>query len=204
MDGFARQAAALEADQVEAGELGMIAERHAVGNDVGVDAGDAADHRALADAAELLNGGEAAENHALADMDMSGERGIVGECDVVFDEAVVADMAAGHEVAVVADGGDAAAAAAAAVHGHAFADDAVAADDETGFGEIVLADLAFAAEHGLRMDDSAGADLGMARTTTWETRRTPSPSTAWRPTRQNGPISTPAPSCAPSSTIADG
>ena len=43
-------------------------------------------------------------------MDMAAEHRAVGEGDVVVDMAVVADMAAGHEVAVVADGGDAAAA----------------------------------------------------------------------------------------------
>src|SRR5690348_16167102 len=41
-------------------------------------------------------------------------------------------------------------------------------------------------------------------TATWLSRRTPSPSVTVRSTMQKGPISTPAPSCAPSSTIAVG
>ena len=62
------KAAPLQPDQIEAGQFGMIAKRHGIGNHVAIDAGQAADHGALADAAELLHRRQAAEDHAVADL----------------------------------------------------------------------------------------------------------------------------------------
>ena len=58
---------------------------HAVGNDIGVHAGQSADHRAFSDTAELLHRRKAAEDDALSDMNMSGQRRGVGKRDVVPD-----------------------------------------------------------------------------------------------------------------------
>ena len=54
VDRLVREAAALQADDIEAGERGAIAERHAEGNEVVLDAGQAADERMGADAHELV------------------------------------------------------------------------------------------------------------------------------------------------------
>src|SRR6185312_4925741 len=74
LDLLAREAAALHADDVEAGEPRPVAHHRAVGDDVALDAGHAADHCVLADADELMHGAEAAEDGIVADHDVTAER----------------------------------------------------------------------------------------------------------------------------------
>ena len=87
----------------------MQAERHAIGNDIAIDAGKPAHQRDLADAAELLRRRQAADDHAVADLHMAAQLHGVGEGDVIADDAVVADMAGRHQIVPVADRGHAAA-----------------------------------------------------------------------------------------------
>ncbi len=122
--------AALEADEVEAGEVGALADHRAVGDDVRDDAREAADHRSAAEADELVDRGEAAEDDVVPDDDMTAEGGVVGHDDVVADDAVVRDVDGHHEEVVVADPGNAAAVAGAGVHGDVLADAVARADDE--------------------------------------------------------------------------
>ena len=77
---------------------------------------------------------------------MAAQRHRIGEGDIVADMAVMPDMGIGHEIAARADAGDAAALAAAHIHRHHFAQHAIGADLEPAFGEIIAADLAFAAQ----------------------------------------------------------
>src|SRR5579875_3423289 len=88
LDLFAREAAALHANDVEAGEPRAIAQDRAVGNDVALDAGDPADHRILADAHELMDGAEPAEDRVVADFHMAGKGRVVGHDHFVADLAV--------------------------------------------------------------------------------------------------------------------
>ena len=71
-------------------------------------------------------------------------------------------------------------------------------------GEIVVADLALAAEHSLRMHDGARADLGVSRYHDVREQPHAVPQNDVASDEAKGPISTPAPSLAPSSTIAVG
>ena len=77
----------------------MIAKRHGIGDDVAIDAGEPADHGALAHPAELLHRRQPAEDHAVADLDMAAQRHRIGKGDVVADMAIMADMGIGHEIA---------------------------------------------------------------------------------------------------------
>ena len=142
----------------------MIAERDAIGDHVGVDAGHAADHRAASDAAELLNRGQAAHDHAVADLDMAAELRAVGEGHVIADMAIVADMTVAHEIAARADAGEAAAPRAAETHRHVFADDAIARRSMScAAGASSPRICAVAAQHGTGMHDRARADCRVAR-----------------------------------------
>ena len=78
-------AAALQPDEVEPGEVRPLADDRAVGDDVGDHAGQAADHRAAAEAHELVHRREAAEDHVVLDDAVAAEGGVVGHDHVVAD-----------------------------------------------------------------------------------------------------------------------
>ena len=92
-----REAAPLQADDIEAGERGAVAERDAEGDDVVLDAREAADEGVGADADELMRGGAAAENGEIADLAMAGQHHVVGEDDALADAAIMRDMGVGEE-----------------------------------------------------------------------------------------------------------
>ena len=72
LDVLAAEAAALHADDVEAGEPRAVADHLAVGDDVALDPGHAADHRVPADADELMHRRQPAEYRVILDDDMAG------------------------------------------------------------------------------------------------------------------------------------
>ena len=118
--------------------------------------------RTMADADELVHARPAAENGEVADADMARQHHVVGEDDVVADLAVVPHMAVGQEGAAVADDGGHAAALGAGVHGHAFADQAVAADRQRGGLALVFQVLRLMADRGEGKDARARTDGGAA------------------------------------------
>ena len=156
VNALTRKFAALHADNVEAGQSGIVAARQAEGNDVRAHAGERADHRVGADAAELMHGGQA--DHA-----MTAQRHAVREHDVVPDLAVMGDMAVCHEEAAVPDARHAAAVLGPEIHGNAFPDIAIGADDQAGLAAAVTRRLRRRAERGEGIDHGARADRGMAR-----------------------------------------
>src|SRR6185312_4662405 len=103
MNGRARDLAAAQTDQVETAQANMQANRDAVRNDIGADAGKPADESIAADAAELLRRGEATHDHAVADFEMPADNDPIREDNVVADDAIVTDMRSRHEEVVVAD-----------------------------------------------------------------------------------------------------
>ena len=125
MDLLARETVTLEAHDVESGQIGAIAERHAEGNEIVLDPRHAADKRVSADANKLMHGAKTAEDGVLAHGDMSGERRIVDHDDMVGELAVMGDMRADHQEAVGADAGDTTAALGARIDGDILANDGV-------------------------------------------------------------------------------
>src|SRR5438132_1036039 len=97
LDVVAAEAAALHADDVEAGQARPVADHHAVGDDVALDPRHAADHRVPTDAHELVHRREPAKDRVVLDHDMAAERRVVDENDVVADLAVMRDMGANHQ-----------------------------------------------------------------------------------------------------------
>src|SRR3569833_1793804 len=92
IDGLARQAAALQPDQIQPRQLDMVAERHGVGNHVAIDASEPANQSALTHPTELLHGCETAEDHTITKHHKPAQRHRIGEGDIVADMAVVADV----------------------------------------------------------------------------------------------------------------
>src|SRR5436305_3633963 len=106
---LARELAPLQADDVEAFEHGVLAVDEAERNDVAAHAADAADHHLRSDPGELMHGGQAADENKIADLAMAAQ-GSGGRKDhIVANLAVMTDMATVHEVAAVANPGNAAA-----------------------------------------------------------------------------------------------
>src|SRR6516225_1372438 len=126
------EAAALHADDVEPVQPGSIPHHLAIGDDVPLDTRHPADHRII------LND------------DMTRERRVVRHDNVVADLAVMGDVGADHEQAVIADPGDHSSACGARVHRHVFADRVVATDDKFRFLAPVLEVLRFKPDRGER------------------------------------------------------
>ncbi len=106
----ARKAPALQPDDVQSGQSRAVADHHAIGNDVALNAGDAADHRMRADTHELMYRRQSAEERIVADGNVAAKRRVVGHDDVITELAVVRDVGARHEQTLVADLGQHAAA----------------------------------------------------------------------------------------------
>ena len=94
---------AFHADLVDAAHLGRVAVGDHEGRHVLHDLRAAAGDGVASDAAELMHGGEPADDGVVADLDMAGEGAVVGEDDVVADDAVVRDVAVGEEISAAAD-----------------------------------------------------------------------------------------------------
>src|SRR3954463_13272432 len=97
-----RKLAALHADDVEAFEHGILAVHQAERNDVAAHAADAADHHLRSDPRELMHRGKAADENKIADLAVAAQGRRRRENHVIADLAVVADMAAIHEISAIA------------------------------------------------------------------------------------------------------
>ena len=93
---------------------------------------------------------------------MAAERHVVGECDVVADDAVVGDMGARHHETAIADGGDAAALHRSKTDRHAFAELAVVADHQLGRLAAISGRLRRRTERNEWIDRGAFAEHGVA------------------------------------------
>ena len=82
----------MEADLVDAPDAGRVAIDDGERRDVLHDLRDASGDAVGADAAKLVNRGEARNDGVVIDHDMAGEGSVVGEDDVVADLAVVGDV----------------------------------------------------------------------------------------------------------------
>src|SRR4249919_4042673 len=116
-----------------------------------------------ADAAELVDAGEAAEDDVIAHGHMAGQRGVVGKHAVVADVAVVRDVRIGEEPVVVADAGGVATPAGAAVDGAELAEDVAVADGQLdAFARIFLV-LRFTADRAVAHEAVVAADPGRTK-----------------------------------------
>ncbi len=158
LDFVAREAAALQPDDVEAGEPRAVADHRAVGNHVALHAGDAADHGMLADPHKLMHRREAAEQGKVLDHDMASQRRVVGHDHMVADDAVMGDMDAHPEKAAVAHPRHHAAALGAGIHRHVLADDVALADDKARGLAAVFQILRLMADRGEGKDARPLAD----------------------------------------------
>ena len=121
-----------------------------------------ADHRAPADADELVHARKPADDDLVAQMAMPRDGDVVDEDHAVADPAVMGDVAAGHEETVVALLRQPAAAGGTGVHGDVFADAVAGADHQPRVLARVFQVLRRLANAGEGIEGRAGADLGVA------------------------------------------
>lgn len=159
-DGFLRESAALEADEVEAAEGGGVSVGDHEGGDVLDDFGAAADDGVGTDAAELVDAGEAGDDDVVGDFDVAAEGGAVGEDTVVADDGVVGDVGVGEEVVVGSDDGGFLFGA--AVDSDVFAEDVAVADDDGGWFALVFEVLGPLADGGEGVELVVRTDGGVA------------------------------------------
>jgi hypothetical protein len=117
----ARGTAPLQTDNIEASKIRNVAESVAEGDQVSRDARESGHHRTLAYPRELMNRCLPAKEGVVADLNVSAEHRVIGKGDAIADFAVVADMGAHHEQAMLAHIGHASAILGASIHGHPFA-----------------------------------------------------------------------------------
>ena len=153
---------ALQPDHIEALQPRPLADGHAVWDHVVLDPRHPADHGVASDPDELMDRREPADDGAFLDDDMATERRVVGHDDPVADGAVVGDVGAHHEQAVIANPRDHPAALGARVHGHVLAHHIVRADDQLGRLAAVFNVLRPMADRGEGIDLGPGPDLGPA------------------------------------------
>src|SRR5215831_3416807 len=127
------EAAPLHADDVEPAKTRPVSHYLAVRDDVALNSGHPADHRVPADPDILMDGAEPAQKSIFIDDHMATKGSVVGHHDMICDLAVMGNMHAEHEQAIVADPRHHPAAGCPGIHRHIFADRVVAPDDERGF-----------------------------------------------------------------------
>ena len=92
MDRLSGEAAAPEANDIEACKARTVAERHGVGNDVIFDPAKSPDESMIADPHELMYGRTATHDDVIADARMARQHHVIGENNVIADLTVVRDM----------------------------------------------------------------------------------------------------------------
>ncbi len=152
------EAAAAQADEVQAAEPRAIADRRAVGDQSLIEPERPPRKACFADAHPLVHGREAAEDRMIADRHMAREGRIVDQDHVIADAAVVRDMGADHDQAAIADGGDHAAPSVPGFDRHLFADDGLPADHDL-------------ARFALELEDPAADGRSRRRGRPWSRRR---------------------------------
>ena len=162
LDLRALEAAAAQADDVQANQPRAVAEHGAERNDVRFHARHAADHRGAADAHVLMDCGSTADHRVVADRHVPAHHHVICNNYSVADPAVVRDVRHRHDQAVGADVGDASPGNRAAVDGDVLAHLRAGSDlDARGLAAVfqVLRRHAHGAE---RVHDGAFADMRVA------------------------------------------
>src|SRR5258708_15427204 len=158
---FARELAALPADDVEPFEAGILAVDEAERDHVAADAADAANHHLRPDPGELMHCGQPPYENKIADLAVATERGRGRKDHVIADLAVMTDMAEVHEISAIADAGNTASADGAGVHGHLLPDGAALTDLKPGEFAAITQRLRRRAERNEWIDRAAVADRGL-------------------------------------------
>src|SRR5215831_15673592 len=152
VDLIAWKAMALEADDVEAGQIGAVAEYHSKRNDVFLHARHATDETVGADANELMHGTETAENCVVANSDVAGQSCVIDENDVVPDLTIMGNVRPHHQQAMGANAGYETAAFGAGVDRDVLADRGVGTDFKAAVLAVIFLVLRDVADRGKGKD----------------------------------------------------
>ncbi len=105
------------------------------------------------DRSEMVNGNAATERGVVLNMNMAAEHHGICHDDPIFDFAIVCNVRAGHQVALISNKCDSILFFGSSVYCHRFAKDITVADDDLRWGTLVAEILWFAA------DDAAGKEM---------------------------------------------
>jgi len=100
------------------------------GKHITLDSGESSDEGVRADARELMHGAGAADHRVISDLNMTAKQHIIGKDRAFAEVAIMSDVAAGQQNAMISDARFIALTAAARVNRDAFANDAIGTDDE--------------------------------------------------------------------------
>jgi hypothetical protein len=133
-----RDASPLQADEIQGNKTGAVALHDAEWRDVLRDHRASGDEGELADANELVDGAQAAEDSPITDFDMPSQSRRIRQPNPVANVAIVRDMRTRHEKVVVSDNRLAASRRCARLQGRVFTDYVPVADPQQGRFSFVL------------------------------------------------------------------
>ena len=111
------------------------------------DATESADDAIATDGGVVVHGRASTQRSVVVDMHVATQHNVVGHDDPITDFTIVGHMAASHQIAVTADGGDSVLFFRGAVDGDRLAKDITVADDDLGGGPLVTKILRFSTNH---------------------------------------------------------
>src|SRR5690606_19568837 len=132
LDLIAREAPSPQTYEIGAGQSRAITDDDGVGHHIVLDSAHPADHGVYADPHKLVNRRKPAQNGMITDDDVAADRCVVRHDDVVADFAIMSDVGARHEQAIVAHGRLHPASDGARLHRHVLSDDIALADYQGG------------------------------------------------------------------------
>ncbi len=132
-----------------------------VGGNILIDSGESADHGQRADARELMEARHAGKERPVFDHAVACKRSLVHHDDVITEEAIMRDVAIGHQKILITDHGGGVNLRA-AVDGDEFPDNVLGADLGEGLLALVGEVLGFMPDHGVHVDRIVVPDLGPA------------------------------------------
>ena len=152
MDRFTIKSAPFQANDVQTGKIGPVANHRSIRDHVAVNTGHAADHGVFADADKLMNGRQTANNGEILDQDMARQGSVIDQNTMVPDMTIVTNMGPGHQKAVIANCGFHPAAFRAGIKGGTFADFGTVANNQAALFTLELKVLRGMTDRGERID----------------------------------------------------
>jgi hypothetical protein len=109
--------------------------------------------------AELMHPGESTDGRVVLDNDVSGQRGCVGQDDVIAQDTIMSDMTIDHEEIMIPNQGAAPALDGSAVHRDVFSEYVAVPDNQFGMFSFVFEILRWKTDGGIRKKLATVADL---------------------------------------------
>ena len=137
MDIISCEPAPLQANNIKPHEIRLGPKSKSEWNDVPGNPANPTQHRALADADELMQRGIAPNKNMVGDRDMPAKERTVGESNIVAYMTIVPNVRVGHQEAAVTDRGHSPAILGAGVDRYTFANATIASNSQPGIAPAI-------------------------------------------------------------------